>query len=252
MREVTTPMIEQIEEWVKDIPGWSPIDQLYTLFNLVYLGRDLEGDVVEIGSWCGRSTVVLGTAARLIGNTRVFCIDLFPEKKDWRQNPDGSYSFEVRIGNQTYGAYKSQTVWKEPFEKEVAPIYRNHNGIIEVFNETIARNNLQGLVHARKGNSALFARSVKKNFKCKLIFIDGDHGYEAVLQDIENLEPYLVEGGWVCFDDAFSSYEGVDRAINERIIQNPKYELCQQMTRKCFIARKRRIVSATVVNRPSS
>lgn len=237
--KIKTPVINQIEEIAKDIPGWSPVDQLYTLFNLVYLSSDLEGDIVEIGSWCGRSTVVLGTAARLIGGTRVFCIDLFPEKEDWKQNKDGSYSFEVRIGDQTYGAYKNQTVWKEPFERDIAPIYRNYNGIVDVFNETITRNNLQGLVKAFKGNSTLFKSSVDNSFKCKLVFIDGDHSYEAVSQDIKKIETYLVEGGWICFDDAFSYYNGVNQAIEEHIIQNPAYELYQQMTRKLFVARKK-------------
>ena len=30
----TVPVIKQIEDAVKDIPGWSPVDQLFTLFNL--------------------------------------------------------------------------------------------------------------------------------------------------------------------------------------------------------------------------
>jgi len=43
----------------------------------------------------------------------------------------------------------------------------------------------------------------------------------------------------VCFDDAFTCYEGVSRAISELIIANPSYECCQQMTRKLFVARKK-------------
>ena len=74
----TTPLIKQLEDAVQPIPGWSPIDQLYTLFNLVYLTAGLEGDIVEIGAWCGRSAVALGMAAQLTGDARVHCIDLFP------------------------------------------------------------------------------------------------------------------------------------------------------------------------------
>ena len=32
MLQTKIPLINQIKEWVKDIHGWSPIDQLYTLF----------------------------------------------------------------------------------------------------------------------------------------------------------------------------------------------------------------------------
>jgi len=113
MQGITVPTINQIEEMVKDVPGWSPIDQLYTLFNLAYFTSDLVGDIVEIGSWGGRSASVLGLSARLIGRTVVHCIDLFPEKSDWKENKDGSFSMEVRIGDAVYGGYKDQTVWKE-------------------------------------------------------------------------------------------------------------------------------------------
>lgn len=239
MSNITIPLINQIEEMVTTIPGWSPIDQLYTLFNLVYLNSDLQGDIVEIGSWCGRSTSVLGLAARLVGNTNIFCIDLFPEKSDWKRNEDGSYSFEVEIGNKKYGAYQVQTVWKEPFERDVAPLYQKYNGVFEVFMETMIRNSLLDIVIPHKGTSEMLKTIVPEGFKCKLAFIDGDHSYAAVCQDIKNIEPFLVEGGWVCFDDAFSSYDGVNRAIADLIIHSDNYGLCQQMTRKFFMARKK-------------
>jgi predicted O-methyltransferase YrrM len=75
---ITTPILSQIEALVADVPGWSPIDQLYTLFQLAEYTSDLPGDVVEIGSWCGRSALALGLAARLTGRTKVHCIDRRP------------------------------------------------------------------------------------------------------------------------------------------------------------------------------
>ncbi len=239
MTKTKTSIINQIEAVVEDIPGWSPVDQLYTLFNLVYLTSDLEGDIVEIGSWCGRSAVVLGMAARLVGNTKIHCIDLFPQKSDWKQNEDGSYSFEVQIGNETYGGYQEQTVWQEPFERDILPIYEKYTGVFEVFTEAISKNGLQDIVEVYKGDSSMFAGLVPQDFRCKLVFVDGDHSYDAVCHDIDNLERFLVEGAWICFDDAFSYYDGVNRAITDLIINNATYELCQQMTRKFFVARKK-------------
>jgi len=60
-----------------------------------------------------------------------------------------------------------------------------------------------------------------------------------VCEDIERIERFLVPGGWISFDDAFSHYDGVNRAITDRIINSPTYELCQQMTRKLFVARRK-------------
>lgn len=235
----TRPIIDEIETIVREVPGWSPVDQLYTLFNLAYLTRDVEGDIVEIGSWCGRSTSVLALAARLIGNTRVHSIDLFPEKNDWSQNEDGSYSFRVRLNGRVFGGYQDQKVWKEPFERDIAPIYEKHNSVFEVFQETMSKYALQDLVVPYRGDSSHFRRSVGRGFRCKLAFIDGDHCYDAVCSDIRNVEGFLSGGGWICFDDAFTYYEGVNRAIEDCILASPAYELCQQMTRKFFVARKK-------------
>lgn len=236
---LTKPIVQQIEDLVIDIPGWSPIDQLYTLFNLAYLTSDFEGDIVEVGSWCGRSAVVLAKAARMIGNTKVHCIDLFPRKNDWSQNPDGTYSFKTTIENQTYTGYQVQVVWQEPFEKDIAPLYEKYDGIFDIFTESIAKNNFQDIVQPFRGNTQSFCESISPDFKCKLAFLDADHCYEAVCQDINNINRFLVKGGWICFDDAFSYYDGVDQAINDLIINNSDFELCQQMTRKFFVARKR-------------
>ena len=101
------PIWMELEDIINDVPGWSPIDQLYTLFQLAFVTLELQGDIVEIGSWCGRSALALGMAAKLTGNTKVHCIDLFPEKKDWEPNSDGSYSFTIRLDNQILGGHQS-------------------------------------------------------------------------------------------------------------------------------------------------
>ncbi len=104
--------------------------------------------------------------------------------------------------------------------------------------ETVEKNNMKDILIPHRGTSGTFIKTVKPDFKCKIVFIDADHGYDAVCRDIKNMEPYIVKGGWICFDDAFSCYEGLNKAVNELIIENPTYIQCQQMTRKCFIARK--------------
>ena len=154
---VTRPIINQIEQLVKDVPGWSPADELFALFTLVYATADLSGDVIEIGSWCGRSSTVLGLAAALSGNTKVYCIDLFPERTDWHRNPDGSYSISVEIGDKTFTACTEQTVWAEPFDRDIAPLYQRRGGVFEVFRDTIARHQVDHVVKSHKGTLATFA-----------------------------------------------------------------------------------------------
>jgi len=237
--DVTLPAIARLAQLEQEIPGWSPTDQLFALFTMVVMGASVRGDVLELGSWCGRSSAALGLAAKLCGDTKVYCVDLFPEREDWHQNPDGSYSMTVETGGAIVRAYHHQTVWKEPFERDIAPLYRTHRGILEIFTHHVARLGIEDLVVPFRGTLAAFLDSGQAKRKFRLAFIDGDHGYDAVCADIQRVQDVLLPGGWICFDDAFTSYEGVDRAINELIVSNPVFDIGQQMTRKLFVARKR-------------
>lgn len=238
--DTTTPIVKQIEELVSEVPGWSPPDQLFALFNLAFL-TEIEGDIIELGSWCGRSASVLGLATKLTGQSKVHCVDLFPAGSDWRKNTDGTYSFSVEIDGCRYGAYEDQTVWSEPFERDIAPIYEKYHSVLDVFLETMEHNGLKDVVLPFRGTIEMFARQVPQDFKCKLAFIDGDHSYNSICRDIENIESFLVPGGWICFDDAFSVYEGVNKAIIDKIINNSAgYDRCKQLTRKFFVARRKR------------
>ena len=237
MERTPEPLVREIESLVEGVHGWSPVDELFALSMLAYATSHLPGDIVEVGSWLGRSAVVLATAARHTHGL-VHCIDLFPERNDWRQNPDGSYSFAVTIDGRDHGAYEGQTVWKEPFEQQLKPLYDEGASIRERFDANLRAKGVSDLVRAHRGTAVTFARQAPGRFRSRLVFIDGDHGYHAVKDDIACLERFLVPGGWICFDDAFSSYEGVDRAITERVIDNPAYDIKRQLTRKCFAARR--------------
>lgn len=235
----TTPVATLIEEATKDIPGWSPQDQLLSLFILAFSSANLNGDILELGSWCGRSAVALGLAAKLSGKGKVHCVDLFPEKKDWYQNADGTYSFTVNIDGRKVGAYGEQTVWAEPYLRDIAPMYERFSGTLEAFNIAMAANGLAEYIIPYRADLEKFTAMAPRELTLRLVFIDGDHSYAAVAKDIEIVERFLLPGGWICFDDAFSSYEGVNEAIQKCIIDSGLYVNCRQITRKFFVAQRR-------------
>lgn len=236
------PVYDRLAGMVEGIHGWSPIEQLYSLFLLAYASRDLAGDVAEIGAWCGRSSVALGLAAKLSGGTRVLAVDLFPRHDDWHENEDGSFSLRVKLASGTVAAYDGHRLWREPYLESVKPLFERHAGILDIFRESMERNALADVVEPLRGTSALLGE--RPGLRLRLAFIDGDHSYEAVCNDIDAVLPLLVPGGWLCFDDAFAAYEGVDRAIRERVLGNPAMEPGVQLTRKLFVARKRRALGA--------
>ncbi len=238
--QTPSPLSADIEALVADIPGWSPTDELYSLSLLAYATAHLPGDIVEVGSWCGRSSVVLAAAARETHGI-VHCIDLFPGRDDWKVNADGSYSLSVEIGGTRFSAFEQSTLWAEPYRTQVAPLFDQYPAMLDRFLATARKRRLDHLVRPHRGTSATFVRNgagAESSFKSRLIFLDGDHSYEAVKKDIQLLTATLVAGGWICFDDAFSHYEGVDRAIGELVIESEEYDVKRQLTRKCFAARK--------------
>jgi hypothetical protein len=233
-----TPLVSEIERLVDGVHGWSPVDQLFALSMLAHATSVLPGDLLEVGSWFGRSAIVLGAAARDTHGV-VHCIDPFPESSDWQKNTDGSYSFKMELDGREVAGYQQQTVWGAPFESQMAPVYADSPSLFAGFRANISRRGLDGVVRPHRGTVSTFVEQASPSLRCRLIFLDGDHGYDAVCHDIKRLTPFLVPGGWICFDDAFSTYDGVNQAITELVIDNPLFDLKRQMTRKCFAARRR-------------
>lgn len=222
---------------VEEAPGWCPSDQLTALFGLAYEVGHLDGDIVEIGTWCGRSAAALGLAAERHPSTTVYCADLFPERADWRENPDGTYSFAVDIDGTRYHGCNMQTVWPDAYG-QIELTYARIGSPHLAFETLIRTLGLDNVVRALRGNSSHLMASLPVAFTCKLAYIDGEHSYEAVKRDILSVEPFLTDGGWLCFDDAFSGYTGVDRALYELVVGRDGYGDFQQLTRKLFVARK--------------
>src|SRR5205814_1721603 len=146
------------------------------------------------------------------------------------------YSMSVNIDGGVHAAYQDPTLWAEPYHTQVAPLYDEYPGMLERLVATARKRHLEQVIRPHRGTSATFAARRSDTFQSRLLFLDGDHSYEAVKADIACLAPFLVSGGWICFDDAFSTYEGVDRAITELVIESPDYDVKRQMTRKCFAA----------------
>ncbi len=67
------------------------------------------------------------------------------------------------------------------------------------------------------------------NFKTDILFIDGDHSYEGVMNDFNNFEKYVNSGGWIIFDD-YEDWEyspDVKLAVNNIVsnLNKEKYEV---------------------------
>jgi predicted O-methyltransferase YrrM len=220
------------------VPGWCSPEQMLVLHTLALAVSSLPGDIVEIGSWCGRSAIAFGLAAQLVPPTRVHCIDLFPSRADWKQNPAGDYYLSADIGGRSITGNVRHSVWQSVWLDQIAPIYERWPSTWEAFNESIGAFELTGVVHPHRGSIDTFRDIQRQDFRCKLAYLDGSHDEEDVRKDIRQIEELLVPGGWICFDDSGTSAAGVDAAIRDLILASPHYRNKVQLTRKLLVAQR--------------
>jgi len=223
---------------VQSIDGWAPQEQLFSLY-LLTKTSNLAGHVIEIGSYCGKSSTVLATALNENLGERLFCVDAFPQLSDWYQNEDKSWSFKTLVNGKYVSGCQEATVWDEPFQNAVRPTYRECNSLLEIFRKNLAISGQSEKVTIIHGDSSSLSTRDLKAKSCKLIYIDGDHGYNQVALDIQNVKKFLKPNGFICFDDAFSGYVGVDEAIETFIIKSKEFHNFEQLTRKLFIAQRK-------------
>lgn len=138
-------------------------------------GTPAHAPMVEVGSWCGRSTVWLGAAARRIG-TVVFAVD------HHRGSEENQPGWE----------------WHDPTLVDAAM------GLIDTlpfFRSTIAAAGLEDVVVAIVGESPVVA--ARWNTPIGFLFIDGGHGVDPARADYTNWTPHVMVGGLLAIHDVF-------------------------------------------------
>lgn len=133
------------------------------------------GPCLEIGSYCGRSALYLGTACRATGNT-LFSID---HHRGSEEQQPGELYFDPRL-------FDPRTYRVDTFAD---------------FRETLTRAGLSESVVPIVSASATAARAWRTPLG--LVFIDGGHAYETVLSDYLSWERHLLPGGFMLFHDIY-------------------------------------------------
>ncbi|MDA0371053.1 MAG: class I SAM-dependent methyltransferase [Actinomycetota bacterium] len=154
-----------------------PTDEGDALFDAACAaGNDVPGaPFLEVGSYCGRSTVWLGAAARQSG-TVVFAVD---HHRGSEENQPG------------WEWHDTSLVDPETGRLDTLPHFRR----------TISRAGLDDVVIAVVGESPVVARWWKTPLA--FLFIDGGHGIEPARLDYELWTPLVAPGGTLAIHDVF-------------------------------------------------
>lgn len=180
--------IELLADASSSIPGMIATRSGQNLYSLCYMQK-MVGDVVEIGSWQGRSTLFLGNAVKDSSNGQLYAID----------------HFKGNIGKEEfYTIDNSLENLKENFLVNIADAkLMQHVALLDM--------------PAYEAADAFAKNSIR------FLFIDGDHTYEGVKKDIELFFPKLLKGAIVVFDDYFEGFPGLVKAVEECVIEKNLY-----------------------------
>jgi predicted O-methyltransferase YrrM len=133
------------------------------------------GPLLEIGTYCGKSAIYLGAAARERG-TVVFTVD------------------------HHRGSEENQAGWEHHDPRLVDP-RTGRMDTLPFFRRTIEEAGLEDAVVAVIADSPTVARAWATPLG--LCFIDGGHAYEAALADYVAWSPFVADGGLLVFHDVF-------------------------------------------------
>ena len=179
---------------LEDIDGWLLLSEAVELFSLATHITSSIPIICEIGVWKGKSSYVFASALRKMGGT-LYSIDPF--------NGDGD------------------SVSRDDYRKEISNMPVT---LLQNFEQTINKYDLSGIVKVLPMLSE-DARGKFPESKIDLLFIDGNHDYDAVKKDYELWSPLIPSKGTIVLHDVLAKHtDGPRRVMEDFIKQNPVWE----------------------------
>jgi len=158
----------------ESVIGFMPADEGQALFDAA--SQFLRGGVaVEIGTYCGRSTVLLGAAAAHTGSV-LYTVD------------------------HHHGSEEHQPGWEFHDTTMVDPVSGRFD-TLPTFRRTLDAAGLDDTIVAVVGKSPVVARGWRTPLE--LLFIDGGHSEEAAQADFDGWAKWVAPGGALIIHDVF-------------------------------------------------
>lgn len=173
----------RIRRCVAGIDGWLTDVEGELLFDMARACTG-RGAIVEIGSWKGRSTIWLAAGSRAGCGVPVYAID-----------PHTGSSEHHKPG-------------------ELVATFAD-------FQRNIAAAGVADLVMPVVKRSAEATADVPG--PVELVFVDGEHGYDAVRVDFETWFPRLVEGSVMAFHDTIGDWDGPRRFADKHVYRSTAF-----------------------------
>ena len=168
-------MNDQLPLEISSIKGFLAEDEGQALHDRALKVAHL-GPCLEVGSYCGKSTVYLGNACKKAGTVL--------------------YALDHHRGSEEHQP------GEEYHDPDLFDTIRNQFDSFPTFRETVARADLEETVVPIVSTSAVASK--KWNTPLSMVFIDGGHSFEAALCDYRSWSTHIVPGGILAIHDIFT------------------------------------------------
>lgn len=177
---MTTSRRDELLEVARSTRGFMPDDEGLALLEAAErAGRRFADEppavIVEIGAWCGKSTVYLGAAAEATGAV-LMSVD---HHRGSEENQPGWEHHDADLVDPVDGRLDTLPHWRR----------------------AMAEGRLEDVVIGMVGSSPTIAACWRTPLA--LCFIDGGHGEEPAWADYRGWSPWVRPGGWLAIHDVF-------------------------------------------------
>ncbi|MBI5889438.1 MAG: class I SAM-dependent methyltransferase [Nitrosomonadales bacterium] len=188
------------------IPGMCDHEKICALCEIARYSAT--GDIVEIGSWWGKSAFILARLARCYGIGKLLCVDPWTNEgivsKDANAMVDRAFS-QVDAGEALI-----------VFEMNLLPYNSNHVNYLRMLSTDGAKYYRE---HRRAATPSFGTTDYCGHIA--ILHIDGNHSYDSAKADIEAWGEFVVDGGWIVFDDYVWPFgDGPQRVSDEFLESN--------------------------------
>jgi hypothetical protein len=184
------------------VPGMCSDEKCHALLEIAR--HSVQGDLVEIGSWWGKSAFVFLWLAQQFKIGSLLCVD------PWSNTHLVQNEKIVDSGSAQVDADEALDI----FEIGLLPFNKNHINYLRMTSVEGAH----CYEKQRTVNSIRFGETVYSG-KIAILHIDGNHAHEAVKTDIQSWGLFVIDGGWIIFDDYLWPYGDGPKKVGDHFIE---------------------------------
>lgn len=186
------------------IPGMCDHEKIRALCEL--FRHAPSGDIVEIGSWWGKSAFVLNWLSCCHGVGKLLCVDPWDAEHLVQENKNGL------IDNVLWNADEALTV----FQINLLPYARGAMNYLRLPSVEAATEYRR----SREVTTPTLGQTTYSG-RISVLHVDGNHSYENARADVEAWADLVLPGGWIVIDDYIWPYgDGPQRVGDEFISAN--------------------------------